>query len=200
MFWISLLFAAVSVAQSTERWSSGNVQPWPIIFDRTASCCSIFDQSSSKRTKYNISNDMKELAYESRSLEDCLSPYIQADYKQSLVKPKGRVAVISAAFEGGEEHSIANISLYRAYQFGIMSAYAEHHGYLFQTHTKINDNIAEADARWVKLRLLIEALDSFNTLSSNIDYLLWIGKTYILYLLDYVSSSPLISLLRSHRL
>lgn len=144
-------------------------QPWPVKLDRTGPCCNCLSEKT--EAKFSLPLEAGVLLNESSALEKCFSSLA------TQTKTSATVAVLSLAAAGEGDHKIPDIELYRGHHLFLLSAFAEHHSYLFRSFTYLPEYLStEADFRWHKLPLMQDALRPDSGSARNADYLVWMGR------------------------
>lgn len=76
-------------------------------------------------------------------------------------------------------YATSDISNYAIYSFVVNEAYAEHNNYKFWHLNESGPMYDNNDARWNKIKILLDALDPINGWGNNLDYLMWVDADMI---------------------
>ncbi|KAJ1436071.1 hypothetical protein B484DRAFT_263397, partial [Ochromonadaceae sp. CCMP2298] len=70
---------------------------------------------------------------------------------------------------------------YAAYAFAVNFAYAQHNGYsiVLMDETTVDAAAVDADSRWTKVRVLLDALDPLTGWAKDMDYLVWVDADLV---------------------
>lgn len=76
-------------------------------------------------------------------------------------------------------YATSDITNYAVYSFLVNEAYAEHNYYKFWYLNETGPMYDSNDARWNKIKILLDALDPINGWGNNLDYILWVDADMI---------------------
>ena len=130
------------------------LQPWPIKINAVGTCC-----------EHIFSPEL--------TLLDCINNSVDSNL------PKSQVSLMTYMQPGEGLFGIKDILEFGKFQAGVMAAYAEHNGYSFHIMSSLNDTAMEAeDPRWIKVKLLSNALDVTSGWARDTNYIVWIGREF----------------------
>ena len=139
------------------------IQPWPIKVERSGLCC------NRQRQDFQIVENFNET--EVNQLQICLNK------QQELTNKNGNVSIVTFSSSGNGHFAISDIEEFAVYQRALLGAFAETNGFVFRHIGEKVDFPAfekEPDARWLKIKILLDALDTW---AKDSKYIMWIGKT-----------------------
>lgn len=189
-----LLVLACFVPNLVVHANHRTAQPWPILVDRYASCCTLLQHDIST----DISLSYNELQSELSQLHPCVGRLhleqsrLQQKYSTSTksgvdARRSHGIAVVTMSMKSQGEHHIPQIELFSTYQRLVLGAYCEHRQYQYydfetwQSSTPNEDGvlIEEVDVRWNKIMLLIEALHPVHGWARDVEAIVWIDSDAI---------------------
>lgn len=154
-----LVIAAVFVRTSE---ALSKAQPWPVKMERTGACCLHSRPDYRAIDHFNFA--------EVQGLRTCLNK------QRSLFINSSDVSIVTFSSSGAGPHSIPDIDEFAVYQRALVSAYAENKRYVYRhVALGIDDASFDAvqDARWFKVKILLDALDGW---ANETTWILWIGE------------------------
>jgi hypothetical protein len=110
-----------------------------------------------------------------KQLQNCLNK------QQELTTKNGNVSIVTFSSSGRGHFAIPDIEEFAVYQRALLGAFAETNGFVFKHVSGGVDFPAfeeEPDARWLKIKILLDALDTW---AKDSKYVMWIGKSYVLF-------------------
>ncbi len=161
---LSFLVCAIIFALGS---SLEKVQPWPIRVERTGYCCSRMSIDPQTNGLYNAS--------EVQILRSCLQ-----DQDQLMIRSSS-MSIVTFSSSGTGDFSIPDIYEFAVYQRALISAYAENNGYVYKhIELQVDDPSFQGatDARWLKVKLLLDALIGW---AKDTELIMWIGIVVVEY-------------------
>lgn len=155
----------VLVATAIFVWvseASTKVQPWPLKIERTGACCLHSRPDYGAIDHFNV--------VEVQGLQTCLNK------QRNLFVNSSTVSIVTFGSSGAGPHSIPDIDEFAVYQRALVSAYAENKRYVYRhVALSVNDANFEAvqDARWLKVKILLDALNGW---ANETSWIVWIGE------------------------
>jgi hypothetical protein len=150
--YLSFLFIFLKSFGFSQVIFSPRPQPYPLHAKNTISCCIL----------QNSSND----------LMNCINSVATAT-RRSLDQNK-ELSTTNAAPAAVVTYVTQSIYEYAAYALAINSAYAEHNHYLYQILTQKDAAYEPSDARWNKVKILENAIESENGWAKDVTYVVWV--------------------------
>lgn len=156
-------------------WQNGRLsqQPWPVKIEEIALCCQIMDNNR------GISHSNSTIL---SPLKGCINQYVSKVFSafqnsdKASVYSKLTIVTFSDPGDSNDSFSVADIEDFSIYQRAIVSAYAEQNKYLFHPITISDDHGIDfgntSDYRWLKIKLLRDALDGW---ARHTEFIVWIG-------------------------
>lgn len=166
-------------------------QPWPLNIANTGLCCSHFESSSPSQLTECLQNqgdliqEYTSTSTPSARLSPAASSSSSSSSSFSLSTATAKVTLFTFASPGdqiglsskaGADPHVLSYALYSA---SLVRAYCEHNGYSFRAFnastvgpSKMKE-MGTDDLRWVKVKLLYDALDPITGWARDQDYLVW---------------------------